>query len=218
MDMFLLYSQLALTRLKLNKMAQRSLQRGVLWLILHLAPLGRLWPLTGSAGTCDRQKVIQSFPSFFLFLKKIHKNFYGLLPRQILEINPVDSGRLFIYTVYTIYLLRISSSDWHSSPTPRSLWSPTLTTTSSPRWTHGIDSTPTISSSTTTIHMQPMEMQSARRSHGGGTTSLSLASHHHTGCCEMSRRITGQQRSQDTAEGVVMMDGTTSTAGAVVLI
>lgn len=83
-----------------------------LWLKSLLASLGSLWPLTGSAGTCDRPKVIQSFPSFF------HKCFYGLLPRQMLEINQADSGRLFVYTLY-IYsesLLLIGAPILHPGP------------------------------------------------------------------------------------------------------
>lgn len=129
----------------------------------------------------------------------------------------MDSGKQFFAPpIYCKSTQNLFFSIGPLPPVPRFPWSLISTTTSSPQWTHGIDSTPTISLSATTIQVQPKERWSARRSRGGGTTSPSLASRPRTGCCETSRHITGQWWSQGTTR--VIMECNKSTAGAVVLI
>lgn len=68
-------------------------------------------------------------------------------------------------------------------------WSRTSTTTSSPWWTPGIDSTPTTSLSATAIRMLLRGEWSERRSRGGGATSPSLGSHLLTGCWETYKQL-----------------------------
>lgn len=76
---------------------------------------------------------------------------------------------------------------FHLDAASRFPWSRILTTTFSLLETHGIDLTPTTTLSVTPSQTKAKEALSGRRSLGGGTTSPSLASHLHTGYCEMCR-------------------------------